>query len=262
MSVIALQVQRTVSAGSVLVGENVIFDTSVTTTDGINYDSNLGIISLTEEGLYYIDWFVTVGLGAVPIFAIKTSKGDYIRGNSPFRPSVVMGSGLIEVDTTGVDVSLVNDATETISYMTGVPIAANLLIHKIDADSLTEGDPLVNVADTKDNSVSLPYGSDLVFGTNTPHMVDVTVSEGSAVVTIDVDGATIQSYDPENASNYLTGLLIQYEGNFYIVTTDNPTGAPDTSPDYELFGVAGGVTGMTGTTGGTGATAPIIYGQH
>ena len=254
MSAIALQIQKTGPGGSVLIAENVTFDTSITKSGTINYDPNTGLINLTESGFYYIDWFVNVGPGVIPIFAIQTSAGDMIKGNSPFRPSIVAGSCLIEVDESGSELSLVNAATETIPFATSVPIVANLTIHKIDTATLQTGDSLVNVTDANDNSVSLSYGHDLVFETNTPHMVDINVRSGSAVVSIDVEGATIQTFNAEDAANYLAGFLIQYQDTFYIVTTDHPSGTPDTSTDYEVFSTGGGITGATGIDGKMGPT--------
>ncbi len=65
-------------------------------------------------------------------------------------------------------------------------------------------------------------------------------------------------FDSSNSPNYPAGGVIIYNDRLYRVTTDSPSGTPDTSSDYELLSVTGptGATGPKGDAGAVGETGP------
>jgi len=68
--------------------------------------------------------------------------------------------------------------------------------------------------------------------------------------------AISQPYSPDN--HYKFGDIIYYHGELYLVTTDNPQGAPGSGNDYTLItGLV--VQGVTGPTGPTGGSFPQVF---
>jgi len=112
----------------------------------------------------------------------------------------------------------------------------------------------------------LGYNEELIFTTNTPNTIGITVSSGSAVVNIDsttITGATgatgaavSTGFNPADTGTYVPSQLVTHNGQLYIVNVANPSGTPGTSPDYTL--VSGGASGITGATGPTGATGAAV----
>lgn len=125
-----LQVER-LMAGTVESDANVIFDSIVMSSGNISYDNATGVVTILEVGRYEFDWWVatqssisTVGAG----FALVSSKGDDIIGNSPIKTGEVVGVGVIEVTTAPVTVALRNNSSATIYYSTTVPVKASLAV--------------------------------------------------------------------------------------------------------------------------------------
>ncbi|MGN7472906.1 BclA C-terminal domain-containing protein [Bacillus velezensis] len=58
----------------------------------------------------------------------------------------------------------------------------------------------------------------------------------------------LTAFDPAAAPFYTAGQVVLYEGASYVVNINNPSGIPETSPDYTLLAAAG-PTGPTGVTG-------------
>lgn len=113
MSDIALQVEL-LTSGTVAPGTNVIFDTVVFSSGNITYNSLTGVITFNEPGRYPINWWVATqssmsANGAV--FALSSSQGDFLEGDSPIKTGQVVGFGIIDVVTAPVTVSLVNATT-------------------------------------------------------------------------------------------------------------------------------------------------------
>ncbi|MDF2653720.1 MAG: hypothetical protein K0R19_194, partial [Bacillota bacterium] len=113
MSNIALQIAR-VAAGSVAVGANVIFDNTIFSAGNISYNPVTGVITFNEAGRYEINWWVATQssqsvTGAS--FALTSSQGDTLIGNSPIKTGEVTGFGIIEVVAAPVTLSLVNTSS-------------------------------------------------------------------------------------------------------------------------------------------------------
>lgn len=130
MSNIALQIER-LADGSVAAGENVIFDSIVYSAGDISYNPINGIITFNEQGRYVVDWWVTTQsiIGTVSaVFAISSSQGDLLEGNSPVKTGEVVGIGIIDVLAEPVTASLVYTGTGTAFFPTTVPVKATLVV--------------------------------------------------------------------------------------------------------------------------------------
>ena len=95
MSNIALQIER-VSSGAVAVNANVIFENIVFLSGNISYNTATGEITFNEPGRYVINWWVasqsTQATNGV-VFALASSQGDLLEGNSPIKTGEVVGFG-------------------------------------------------------------------------------------------------------------------------------------------------------------------------
>ena len=108
-----------------------VFDTVVYSAGNISYSSVTGVITFNEAGRYSLQWFVASqsspsANGAV--FAISTSQGDYLEGNSPIKTTEVVGMCIVDVAVAPVTASLVNASTGTVFYSPINPIRATLVI--------------------------------------------------------------------------------------------------------------------------------------
>ncbi len=136
---ISLQVERLI-AGTVESNANVIFDSTVISTGNISYDNVTGVITIQEAGRYEFDWWVATQSSISAIgagFALVSSQGDTIIGNSPIKTGEVVGVGIIEVVTAPVTVALRNNSNATIYYSTIVPVKASLAVIGTDDTGMT-----------------------------------------------------------------------------------------------------------------------------
>ena len=62
---------------------------------------------------------------------LPSSKGDLIKGASPFKTGEVVGIGIIEVRGTPVTMSLINASTSSVFHSSTAPITAILVIAAI-----------------------------------------------------------------------------------------------------------------------------------
>lgn len=130
MSNIALQIER-VSGGSVPVSGPVIFDTVVFSAGNVTYNPATGVITFLEAGRYVIDWWVATQSSLSSngiVFALSSSQGDLLEGNSPAKNGEVYGIGIIEVAAAPVTVSLLNVSNGEIFYSSVVPLKATLVV--------------------------------------------------------------------------------------------------------------------------------------
>ena len=130
MSNIALQVEL-LSPGSVPSAGNVIFDTVVYSFGNVSYSDETGIITFNEPGRYVFNWWVATQSSASSngaVFALSSSQGDLLEGNSPVKSGEVVGIGIIDVAAAPVTVSLINASTALFYYATIVPVKATLVV--------------------------------------------------------------------------------------------------------------------------------------
>ncbi|MDF2656806.1 MAG: Collagen triple helix repeat protein, partial [Bacillota bacterium] len=232
---IALQIER-ISTGSVLVGENVLFETTVYSAGNIRYDGTTGVITLNETGRYVIHWWVATQsskstIGAV--FALSSSQGDFLEAASPAKTSEVTGIGIIEAVQLPVTVSLVNASNATIFYATPTPLSATLVLLK-DEGSIGETGP------TGDTGPTGPAGA--VGDTGPIGPTGATGDTGPA-------GDTGPTGDTGPAGD--TGPT----GPAGAVGDTGPIGPTGATGDTGLAGDTG-PTGDTGPAGDTGPTGP------
>lgn len=136
MNDVVLQIERNIS-GVINTGGNVIFESTVFSEGNINYNSITGIITINETGRYIINWWVSTQASISQtgaIFALSTSQGDLLRGNSPIKTGQVNGIAIIDVVAAPITLSLINNSGDNFYYSTSTPVKASLLITK---DSIT-----------------------------------------------------------------------------------------------------------------------------
>ena len=121
-------------------GSSVVFDNIVYTSGNISYDLATGIVTFNEAGRYVLNWWVTTQTATSPnfvVFALSSSQGDVLEGNSPIKTGEVVGFGIIDVVSAPVTVTLnyVSEGTAILSSL--VPVKATLVIVQDDIISPT-----------------------------------------------------------------------------------------------------------------------------
>ncbi len=158
MSKIARQIERTIG-GSVAVAANVVFDSIVYSAGNVSYNPATGEITFNEEGRYEINWWVTSqsSLSANgTVFALSSSQGDLLEGNSPLKTGEVVGLGIINATAAPVTVSLINASTQVVFYSPMVPLTATLVV--IEDDIVTLTGPTGPAGPTGDTGPTGPTG--------------------------------------------------------------------------------------------------------
>jgi hypothetical protein len=130
---VQLQSAETTSVAS---GAPIIFDTTVSALSAfISYNNVTGTITVTQTGIFYINWWVsTDGLGGgadvVITFALVSSAGDNIKASTPILTGQISGNALISIVASAgspVTLQLVNSTDGTIGFG-ATPIKADLTI--------------------------------------------------------------------------------------------------------------------------------------
>ena len=129
-----VQIQLQGDVTTVAVGDPVIFDTVLNDQSSeISYNDVTGEITITESGLYYINWWVSVDGAAAATtidLAIVTSAGDTITASSPIVSSQVSGNALLSITATPatpVTVQLINTSTDEL-FIGATTVRADLTI--------------------------------------------------------------------------------------------------------------------------------------
>ncbi|MBE5985942.1 MAG: collagen-like protein, partial [Paenibacillaceae bacterium] len=126
----ALQIELNV-ATTVAAGANVLFDTIVYSSGTISYNPATGVITFSEAGRYVLDWWLATQSSQTSngtSFALSSSQGDFLEGNSPINTGEVYGIGIVDVTVAPVTVSLVNISTATVFFSLIVPLKGTLVI--------------------------------------------------------------------------------------------------------------------------------------
>ena len=121
-------------------GSSVVFDNVVYNSGNILYDLATGIITFTEAGRYVLNWWVSTQTATNPnfvVFALTSSQGDVLEGNSPVKTGEVVGFGIIDVVSSPVTLTLnyISDGTAVLSSL--VRVKATLVIVQDDIISPT-----------------------------------------------------------------------------------------------------------------------------
>ncbi|GBG55804.1 hypothetical protein SPFL3102_02743 [Sporomusaceae bacterium FL31] len=139
MGNIALQLERS-AAGTVSPSANVIFDTILYSSGSIIYQSLTGEMTFNETGRYMITWTLSTQ-GSLStngiVFAISSSQGDFLAGNSPERIGEVTGCGIITITAAPTTVSLVSASTANVQYSSAVPAKATLVVADVSPGDLS-----------------------------------------------------------------------------------------------------------------------------
>ena len=121
-------------------GSNVVFDNIVYNSGNISYDLATGVVTFTEAGRYVLNWWVATQTSTSPnfvVFALTSSQGDVLEGNSPVKTGEVVGFGIIDVVSAPVTVTLNYISEETAVLSSLVPVKASLVIVQDDIVSPT-----------------------------------------------------------------------------------------------------------------------------
>lgn len=124
--------QITLSSSAVISpDEPVIFNDIKYTAGNVSYNTATGELTLSSEGRYVINWWLAVQSspstnGAA--FALETSQGDLIEGNSPIKTDEVYGIGIIDVAAAPVTVVLKNIGTGPMYLSSIVPLQGTLVL--------------------------------------------------------------------------------------------------------------------------------------
>lgn len=182
----SLQIECLVS-NFVDVNANVMFDSIRHLSGDISYDSNTGIITIQENGIYEIDWWVATqasvsSMGAV--FSLVPSEGGQVIGNSPIKHGEVFGIALLEINEAPVTLELKNVSNATMYYSTNVPVKASLDIVKQDDTNIGVQSPYMATIGRPTQTSILP-GEGLLY--------DSIAQAGVAIVISDQSGYTLFS---------------------------------------------------------------------
>lgn len=201
MSNISLQLERS-SEGILDLDADVIFDTVTLSTGDISYDSVTGLITLLEVGRYKFDWLVaaqsslsTNGVG----FALASSQGDVIVGNSPTKTGEVVGTAIIEVSAPPVTVTLRNNSNAPVFYSGIVPVKSLMTVMGIaDTSTIGQGMQLQRVA------------AEFTIDDNQPVLFNSVVSNANPNINYDSATGEISLL---GAGNYFVSWSVQLNGS-------------------------------------------------
>ena len=111
--------------------EQVIFNDIKYTAGNVSYNPVTGELVLLSAGRYVIDWWLAVQSSPSTngaSFALESSQGDLIEGNSPIKTDEVYGIGIIDVAAAPVTVVLKSIATAPMYLSTVVPLQGTLVL--------------------------------------------------------------------------------------------------------------------------------------
>lgn len=111
---------------------NVIFDTIITSIlPAISYDATNGVITISDNGVYYINWWIGAdGSTVAPqiLFAIVVSDGQTIPSATPIMSDNMSGNALLNITTAPVTLSLVNQTGNDV-FLGGIIKGDLTIIH-------------------------------------------------------------------------------------------------------------------------------------
>jgi len=133
----SLYISRTAS-GSVTSSGNVLFDNVLYNTGGITYNLLNGTITFNEAGVFHINWWIAqqsnMNAGG-SIFALVSSLGNIIYGDTPLKTTSFSGIGVVNVLLPPATLSLKNMGTGNAYLSSTVPVKAMLSVNKEYTDS-------------------------------------------------------------------------------------------------------------------------------
>ncbi len=243
----ALQITLS-STAPINMGDKVFFNIIEYLSGSLAYSTATADITITEAGRYIVNWWMaTQSSDSVTgvVFALSSSQGVLLEGNSPTRAGEVYGVGIISVSDAPVTLSLMNISTGKIYLAGQVPLQGALVVTQDNAN----GEP-GPTGPTGPQGVS---GADGATGPTGPQGVpgaDGAIGPTGPQGVPGADGA-IGPTGPQGIPG--ADGAIGPTGPQGIPGADGPTGP--TGPQ----GVPGadGTTGPTGPQGETGAAATM-----
>jgi len=136
---IAIQLQKS-NASSIPSNAIVAFNSAIFhAVSGIGYDNVTGFITITDPGLYFVEWNAATDSGGIHVgFALETSNGERFVGYSPQTHGSLSSSAVIAVGERAVTLSLRNISPGTISFPSSIPNGdtfVNLVLHSIGSEN-------------------------------------------------------------------------------------------------------------------------------
>ena len=267
----ALQIELN-TATTVAAGANVLFDTTVYSSGTISYNPATGVITFNEAGRYVLDWWLATQSSQSTngtAFALSSSQGDFLEGNSPIKTGEVYGVGIIDVITAPVTVSLVNISTATVFFSLIVPLKGTLVVVQEDIGPTGPTGPTgasvtsdsMSAANTTSAVIAVVLG-----GTNVPlpdnqNLNTFTVDGTNTVFTVPATGEYLISYAVATTAALLVSSQITQSGTPIAASVITPTVAasnlestfivPLTAGDtlsLQLFGLLGAATLLGGAS--------------
>lgn len=127
-----MQIERQ-SGGMVNSNDNVVFESILNSAGNITYNTATGVMTFLTAGRYVLSWWAATQSSASVqgvVFALVTSAGEVLKGNSPTKTGEVSGIGIIEVVTPPLTVSLINASGDKVNFASIVPVKAMLLVNQ------------------------------------------------------------------------------------------------------------------------------------
>lgn len=121
------------TGGNITSGDKVIFNEINNLNGNIYYDSSTGIITIYDNGIYAISWFVAIQTSQSSngtLFSLKDGNGIDIIGNIPVKTGSCVGFAIVDAYP-GMNLYLENNSGNIIYYASALPTKANLVVTKI-----------------------------------------------------------------------------------------------------------------------------------
>ncbi len=137
MANIVLQLQKN-SSNSILNNDNFIFDETISIIGNISYDDVTGVVTISENGLYMIDWWVAMqATSGSPsaIFKLISDKGHEFDSNSSNKTGSMGGVAILNVDDAPVNFSLVNASNATAFFSNTIISKATLRVFSLNSNT-------------------------------------------------------------------------------------------------------------------------------
>jgi hypothetical protein len=119
------------SSAAIASNAPVVFSDIKYMVGNVSYNTTTGELTLSAVGRYVVDWWLAVQSSPSTIgaaFALESSQGDLIEGNSPIKTDEVYGIGIIDVETAPVTMVLKNISTGPIYLSPVVPLQGTLVL--------------------------------------------------------------------------------------------------------------------------------------
>lgn len=134
MGNIVLQVQKNNNT-PVPSGNNMIFDQIISFDGNISYDFLTGEITIMENGLYLVDWYVVTqsATGATNVsFKLVSDQGHGFASNTPYITGNMTGLAILPVANAPLRLQLENTSNAIVYFSHSVPSKSNLRVIQLD----------------------------------------------------------------------------------------------------------------------------------